>query len=237
MIRWGDGLEPRQLVWVVPGKLAACECPGGYGDTRREVRLKEELIWIRKHNFDAVIPLMDDPQLAAAYKNTQIACFELDIKGLPSPKALHEVFGELGKRLDNGQRILIHRYNLDETITAFMGSFLLWYGMVGSAISAEQTIKRMFDRPVSMQTRQSLVEMADWCAAAKSKSQAKVKAKVKAKAAPKAKAKSEAVSKAKPKAKSGSKLKAVPKSGSKAKPKAKSGSKLKAVPKSGSKAK
>ena len=170
MIRWGDGQEPRQLVWVVPDKLAACECPGGYGDTRREVRLTEELIWIRKQNFDAVIPLVSDPQLVSAYKNTQIACFELDIKGLPAPKVLHEVFGELGKRLDNGQRILIHRHSIDETITAFMGSFLLWYGMIDTAIAAEQAIKQIFGRPVSTPTRQSLVHMADWCAAAKTKS-------------------------------------------------------------------
>lgn len=162
MIRWGDGIPPKNLLWIVPDKLAVCDCPGGYGDTRRQARLKEELIWIRKTNFDAVIMLMADQEMTQAYDSMHIASFELKINQLPTPDVLDRIYFELGKRLDNGQKLLVHRHNLDDTITAFMGCFLMWYGLADTPVSAEQSVNQIFERHISIQTRRKLMEMAVW---------------------------------------------------------------------------
>ncbi len=162
MIRWGDGIPPKNFIWVVPEKLAVCDCPGGFGTTRREARLKEELIWIRKNNFSAIIPLLPDHQMFKAYESMRIPCYEIDLKELPTPAVLHKIYFEIGKRLDNGQRLLVHRHTLDDLIVAFMGCFLLWFGSAGSAMSAEQAINQLFGRHISMHTRQNLVNMANW---------------------------------------------------------------------------
>lgn len=162
MIRWGDGFPPKNLIWVLPEQLAVCDCPGGFGATRREARLKEELIWIRKNNFNAIITLLSDPQIAGAYESMRIPCYEFDLRELPAPNVLHQIFFEMSKRLDNGQRLLLHRHSIDEMMVAFIGCFLVWQGEANSAISAEQAINQIFKRHINMQTRQSFVNMANW---------------------------------------------------------------------------
>lgn len=162
MIRWGDGIPPKNLLWIVPDKLAVCDCPGGFGDTRRQARLKEELIWIRKTNFDAVILLLSDPEMTQAYESMHIASFELKMSQLPTPDVLDKIYFEIGKRLDNGQKLLVHRHNLDDTMTAFMGCFLMWYDLADTPVSAELSINQIIGRHISIQTRKKLMEMARW---------------------------------------------------------------------------
>ena len=166
MIRWGDGLEPRDLIWVFPQKLGVCECPGGYGPDRREVRLREELIWIRKNNFDAVIPLVSDPPTREAYANMRIPNHEIPLLELPSPVGLHEIYTEIARRLDGGQKLLMHRYHHDEIMVGFIASFLLWRGIVNTAMKAEQVVMMLFDLQLGMRGRQALVDMVAWCEAA-----------------------------------------------------------------------
>lgn len=166
MIRWGDGLEPRDLIWVFPQKLGLCECPGGYGPDRRDVRLREEIIWIRKNNFDAVIPLVSDPFTREAYASMRIPNYEIPLKELPSPVGLHEIYTELARRLDDGQKLLMHRHHHDEILMGFIGCFLLWRGNVDTAVKAEQVVMMLFNLQLGMSGRQALVDMVNWCESA-----------------------------------------------------------------------
>ena len=166
MIRWGDGLEPRDLIWVFPQKLGLCECPGGYGPDRRDVRLREEIIWIRKNNFDAVIPLVSDPPTRKAYASMRIPNHEIPLKELPPPVGLHEIYTELARRLDEGQKLLMHRHHHDEILMGFIGCFLLWKGNVDTAVMAEQVVMMLFNLQLGMKGRQALVDMVNWCEAA-----------------------------------------------------------------------
>lgn len=166
MIRWGDGLEPRDLIWVFPQKLGVCECPGGYGPDRREVRLREEIIWIRKNSFDAVIPLISDPPTQEAYSGMRIPNYEIPLLDLPSPEGLHEIYTEIARRLDEGQKLLMHRHHHDEIMMGFIGCFLLWRGNVDTAVKAEQVVMMLFNLQLGMRGRQALVDMVDWRAAA-----------------------------------------------------------------------
>ena len=57
--KWAQGLEPRNFVWVVKGRLAASERPGGYARNHRKVRRDEELIWVSQQGFTHVLSLLD----------------------------------------------------------------------------------------------------------------------------------------------------------------------------------
>ena len=159
-------MEPRDLIWVFPQKLGLCECPGGYGPDRRDVRLREEIIWIRKNNFDAVIPLVSDPFTREAYASMRIPNYEIPLKELPSPVGLHEIYTELARRLDEGQKLLMHRHHHDEILMGFIGCFLLWRGNVDTAVKAEQVVMMLFNLQLGMSGRQALVDMVNWCEAA-----------------------------------------------------------------------
>ncbi|MEZ5340801.1 MAG: hypothetical protein R2706_04955 [Acidimicrobiales bacterium] len=56
--KWAQGIQPRHFRWIIAGKLAICERPGGYGGNHRRVRRQEEIIWIRENRFSFVVSLI-----------------------------------------------------------------------------------------------------------------------------------------------------------------------------------
>ena len=52
--KWAAGIPPRHLTWIMDGRLAASERPGGYSATHRKVRRQEEIIWLRENGFTCV---------------------------------------------------------------------------------------------------------------------------------------------------------------------------------------
>src|SRR3546814_14562440 len=59
--KWAQGIEPRNFTWILQGKLAVCERPGGYGANHRKVRRQEEIIWLREQGFTMVVSLAVSP--------------------------------------------------------------------------------------------------------------------------------------------------------------------------------
>jgi hypothetical protein len=45
--KWAKGIPPRFFNWVIKGKLAVSERPGGYARNHRKVRRHEEILWLR----------------------------------------------------------------------------------------------------------------------------------------------------------------------------------------------
>src|SRR5438034_281743 len=56
--RWAQGLEPRYFTWVITGRLAVSERPGGFARNHRKVRRQEELLWLAGHGFTHVLSLL-----------------------------------------------------------------------------------------------------------------------------------------------------------------------------------
>ena len=77
--RWADGIEPRNLIWVVKDRLAICERPGGYGTNHRAVRRTEEIIWIRRHEFDCIVSLLSGPHNLHAYDEREMPYLHLPL--------------------------------------------------------------------------------------------------------------------------------------------------------------
>ena len=56
--KWAQGIVPRGFTWIVKGRIAVSERPGGCGEGHRRVRRQEEIIWLRENGFEVVVSLM-----------------------------------------------------------------------------------------------------------------------------------------------------------------------------------
>src|SRR5262249_36414722 len=71
--RWAQGLEPRYFTWVITGRFAVSERPGGFARNHRKVRRQEELLWLAGHGFTHVLSLLDSPHNLHAYEEVGLA--------------------------------------------------------------------------------------------------------------------------------------------------------------------
>ena len=72
--KWAEGIQPRNLIWIITDRLAVCERPGGYGPQHRKVRRVEELIWIRRNDFKRVISIIPANHNLHNYEEFDIEC-------------------------------------------------------------------------------------------------------------------------------------------------------------------
>ena len=84
--KWAQGIQPRNFAWVMKGKLAVCERPGGYGANHRRVRRQEEIIWIREQGFTCVVSIIPAPHNLHNYT-------ELDVTWRHRPFGVHDEAG------------------------------------------------------------------------------------------------------------------------------------------------
>ena len=84
--KWAQGIQPRNFAWVMKGKLAVCERPGGYGANHRRVRRQEEIIWIREQGFTCVVSIIPSPHNLHNYT-------ELDVTWRHRPFGVHDEAG------------------------------------------------------------------------------------------------------------------------------------------------
>lgn len=124
--KWADGIEPRNLRWVLPDRLAVSERPGGTGTNYRRVRRQEELLWLRNNEFDLIITLADSPVNLHSYDD-----IGLPWDHMPWPTDgvtltyLREVHDRVTQGLIAGQRILVHKDDVDDDITSLVAAMLL----------------------------------------------------------------------------------------------------------------
>src|SRR3546814_20051018 len=81
--KWAQGIEPRNFTWILQGKLAVCERPGGYGANHRKVRRQEEIIWLREQGFTMVVSLAVSPHNLHTYD-------EMGMPWRPRPFTRHD---------------------------------------------------------------------------------------------------------------------------------------------------
>ena len=145
--KWQQGIVPRNFNWIIEGQLAVCERPGGYGANHRRVRRQEEILWIREHEFDAVVSLIAAPHNLHNYD-------ELGVPWKHWPFSRHDDvvsfqrkhFPQLSAMISSGQCLLVHQEELGDNVCGLMGAYLLWAGLVDSGPHAVTIIERMVQR-------------------------------------------------------------------------------------------
>lgn len=158
--KWADGIMPRHFSWVIPGKVVACERPGGYGDNHRRVRRQEELIWLCRNDIGLICSLSEAPHNLHNYD-----AVGLDYVHHPWPargdmgKYLLAVEREITAANEADQTVLLHKAGIGDDITAMVASFLLISGRVQGGPQATAIAERIFGRRLGPSGR-ATVEIA-----------------------------------------------------------------------------
>lgn len=144
--RWAAGIEPRNFAWIIRGRLAVSERPGGSAPVHRRVRRHEEILWLRGHGFTKIVSLLPSPHNLHAYDELGIAHEHIPMAMHDDPlPALVELYPALLRWLYGGERVLVHQDQLDERLAGVLGGFLFWSGRAPElplAISAIENLLR-----------------------------------------------------------------------------------------------
>lgn len=158
--KWAKGIPPRYFAWIIKGKLAVSERPGGYARNHRKVRRHEEILWLRGEGFTRIVSLLPSPHNLHAYD-------ELDMTWSHVPLGPHDdasaVLGELYFHMKHwmgaGERILVHQEELGDRLMGVVAGYLRWSGMVPSGPKAIAIVERMLGRQMGPAGRE-LVTLA-----------------------------------------------------------------------------
>jgi hypothetical protein len=145
--KWALGIPPRHFTWVLKGKLAICERPGGYASNHRRVRRQEEIIWIREQRFDCVISLITSPHNLHNYDELGVQWRHRPFNGADDgPEVMLAIMREIQDLLRHGSKIIVHRDELGDHVIGLMAGYLLWTGNVATGPDVITVIERLTQR-------------------------------------------------------------------------------------------
>jgi len=146
--RWAQGLEPRFFTWVIRGRLAIAERPGGFSRNHRKVRRDEELIWLGQQGFTHVVSLLDSPHNLKAYEDAGLPSLHVPL-GRPDEllERLASVFGAIADLLDDpAERVLVHHEEFADRLLGVVAGYLLYSGLVETGPHAIAVVERLTSR-------------------------------------------------------------------------------------------
>lgn len=159
--RWADGIEPRSLTWVLKDRLAICERPGGCGDNHRSVRRKEEVIWIRRHDFDCIVSLLSGPHNLHSYDELEMPHLHLPLGDAAAVAPILDAYEEITRRIEAGERLLVHHERVDDTLGGFLAGYWLWLGRCADVPAALHATERLLRRAIDPRGREITLGVAD----------------------------------------------------------------------------
>jgi len=157
--KWAAGIPPRHLTWIMDGRLAASERPGGHSATHRKVRRQEEIIWLRENGFTFVISIFPGDANITAYTELGIRSVNLTLpKDGAHDAVLLAIFEEIDRHLRDGGRILIHDDDLSDRTMSVIGGFLIYTGKMPELAIAVTVVERLFSRQLGTEGRAIMTE-------------------------------------------------------------------------------
>jgi len=160
-VRWSNGIEPRNLHWVIKGHMAFCERPGGYGGDHRPVRRRSENLWIANSEFTLVISLLPGPYNLNSYREAELNYLHLPLSEVPQPEELCTAFEALRQALSEEERVLIHHEKLGETLVGFLACNFLWLGLAPTPSEALACSEHLLAMPAGQLGREMMSLFSD----------------------------------------------------------------------------
>lgn len=154
--RWAQGLEPRFFCWIIKGRLAASERPGGFARNHRKVRRQEELVWLAAHGFTHVLSLLDSPHNLHAYDEAHIAYEQLPVGRFDElPEQLGRIYSRLQEWMDDPtERILVHHEEFGDKLMGVLAGYLLYAGLMTEGPDAVLVVERLTGREIGREGRE-----------------------------------------------------------------------------------
>jgi hypothetical protein len=204
--RWAQGLEPRNFTWVITGRFAISERPGGFARNHRKVRRQEELLWLAGNGFTHVLSLLDSPHNLHAYEEAGLAYEHIPLgRHEDLPERLRDVYTTLARWLDDpSERVLMHHEEFGDRLLGVVAGFLLYSGLVHEGPHAIVVLEKLTGRQLGSVGREIVAvtvnegifrhprPVPEPVASPKERAKPKASRKAKAKAVPKADGKAKA---------------------------------------------
>jgi len=158
--RWAEGIAPRNFAWIVRGRLAVSERPGGYAPNHRKVRRHEEILWLEAQGFTRVVSLLPSQHNLRAYEELGLPAVHF---GLPPKDDVRGVLVALYPAmlgwLRDDECILLHQDELSERVAGVAAGFLCWCGLLPDAPRAIYAVEQLVRRQLGSAGR-SIVGLA-----------------------------------------------------------------------------
>lgn len=160
--KWAQGIEPRHFRWVIQGRLAVCERPGGFGANHRKVRRQEEIIWIREQGFDYVVSLSPAPNNLHNYDELGVAWrhWPMPPPGEEVPRFLQRSYTELRALLGDRLQLVLHAEELSGLLAGFLAGYLVWADVVEEPPRAIAMVEQLTGRQLGAEGRTLVAEAA-----------------------------------------------------------------------------
>lgn len=160
--KWATGIVPRNFVWVIRDKLAACERPGGYARNHRKIRRHEEILWIRTQGFSRIVSLLPSNHNLHAYDELGVAWEHIPLSPLSDQRAvLDELYRRLRVWLGAGEKIILHQEEFGDTLMGVLGGYLLYVRALPSGPQAIAVMEELTHRPMGPPGRGLVAVAAD----------------------------------------------------------------------------
>lgn len=161
--KWAQGIVPRRFTWIIKDRVAVCERPGGYGENHRRVRRQEEIIWIRQNDFAYIVSLIPSTHNLHNYEEMGVPFHHVPFLGTKGGELdLTRAMAAIRDHVAAGERIIVHREDVGETIMGLIAAYLLWTGLVESGPQAINVAEHLFGSELGPTARQ-MVTMVDNC--------------------------------------------------------------------------
>ena len=148
------GLEPRDFCWVIKDRLAVSARIGGQGYQHRRVRREEEISWLVKAGFTAVVSLLAGAQNVKNYEEAGLAVHRAPVGLESEPEAVEKVFTVIGEALaPPDARVLMHRDYVDDAVAGVLAGYLVFSGMLDDPRLAVMAVEGAVGRQMSPDAR------------------------------------------------------------------------------------
>ena len=153
--RWASGIEPRNFTWIIKGRLAVCERPGGFARNHRKIRRTEEITWIREHGFTRVVSLLASPHNLHAYEELGVRADHRPLRQADNEDAfLAGLLPELHNWLAAGDKVVIHHEEFGDVVMGVLASYLLYGRLLPDAPQVIVAGERLAGRPLGPMGRE-----------------------------------------------------------------------------------
>ncbi len=145
--KWAKGIPPRFFAWIIKGKLAVSERPGGYARNHRKVRRQEEILWLRGEGFTRIVSLLPSPHNLHAYDELGVTWSHIPLGPHDDAAAvLSDLYQQIKEWLAADERILVHQEELGDRLMGVVAGYLRWSGLLPSGPKAIAIVERMLGR-------------------------------------------------------------------------------------------
>ena len=123
--KWAKGIPPRFFAWIIKGKLAVSERPGGYARNHRQVRRQEEILWLRSEGFTRVVSLLPSPHNLHAYDELGVAWAHMPFGPHDDPAVvLPDLYARLRDGWPPASGSCVHQEELSDRLMGVVAGYL-----------------------------------------------------------------------------------------------------------------